>query len=450
MNLKWTLGLAALSLAMQANAQTAQKQTRTQQLFNQKTKPAAATTLAQKSTATASRIVAVAMRLYNEDSVSFLLMDTSHISYTGSRGGDLNSEWIKFDTGVNYTNNGSGLEYGYTFSQSFDGNDNIISSIQKEWDGTAFVNSYATANTFDGNNNMLTSTEMDWNLGTSTWDSSYKYTYTYDGNNNVLTELNQSWNGTTLEDDYRATNTYNTNNMLTLSVDEVWNGTAWENNSRTTITYDMNNVMLTSLRETWNGTAWENSYLQTNTVTGGNIVSSLDQYWNGSWQNMNNTLYTYDGNGNNLTEIAQSWSGSFVNQRKVTRTYNTYNQVLTEQDSTWDGTAWGNIDYDSWGSYYYETYNTASVGNTSAAVTDLKVYPVPAGNLLNVSFANDEATDVTVSVIDMNGRQLKSFSEKGARHFKRTIDTHSFPAGTYFVKINANGKVSYQQFSVVR
>ncbi|HLK29359.1 MAG TPA: T9SS type A sorting domain-containing protein [Puia sp.] len=67
----------------------------------------------------------------------------------------------------------------------------------------------------------------------------------------------------------------------------------------------------------------------------------------------------------------------------------------------------------------------------------VKVFPVPAKNILNVQINSPSADNAAISIYDANGRQiLKSNNslQPGQNNF--TFNVSGFASGIYFMKIN--------------
>ncbi|HXB41092.1 MAG TPA: DUF4465 domain-containing protein [Bacteroidia bacterium] len=72
----------------------------------------------------------------------------------------------------------------------------------------------------------------------------------------------------------------------------------------------------------------------------------------------------------------------------------------------------------------------------------LNIFPNPAANETEISFITDASVYVSMKVTDVTGREMASqnmSSFTGQNKFK--IDVSQFPAGVYYVTLNANGKM---------
>ena len=98
--------------------------------------------------------------------------------------------------------------------------------------------------------------------------------------------------------------------------------------------------------------------------------------------------------------------------------------------------------------YYYELY-TADVNNISTLPANVKLYPVPANNIMNLAVQWENAADFTVSITDINGRTVKSWSEKATPNYNRQIPVNDMPAGNYLITISNGSQTTTKQFSVI-
>jgi hypothetical protein len=448
-------------------------------------------TVAGKSTATESRPIAAANYLFTSG-VSYEFDDTTLISYSGERGCDSFLTNIKYDQYISRKMVSNVLTNVQKSNITYDGNDNGLTQLDQTWNAglSTWVNSLNVIFTYDGDNNLLTYITQNWNSGTSSWDNSSKYTYTYDGDNNMLTEVRQYWDGGTMswlnaekqlysydvnnnelahiqqywnsgttswDNSTRTTNTYNVDNDRTLMLRQGWNSgtSSWDNSYQDIYTYDGNHHMLTDINQDFILAVWQNDEKYTFAYSGNDMTSVTEQNWNigtSSWDNSGKMVFAYDGNHNRLSEIEQPWNAgtnSFENDKRSQYTYNGYNQPTALWTDKWNSGIWEVTTTDKKQYIYYEEYTVASVANTTAA-NNFKVYPVPAQNVVTIEKTWAQPQDFTVSVIDLQGRLVRNYSEKAVTNYSRNIDVNQLPAGNYVLKLSTkNGKAAYQQFTVM-
>ncbi|WP_250433529.1 FG-GAP-like repeat-containing protein [Hanstruepera flava] len=85
-----------------------------------------------------------------------------------------------------------------------------------------------------------------------------------------------------------------------------------------------------------------------------------------------------------------------------------------------------------------EGENTLSTPDST--ISDLIIYPNPAGNTLNIKSTND-ISDKIATVFDINGKRVLN-----KRLTNQTVDVSSLQSGLYFLRIESNGKVLNRKF----
>jgi hypothetical protein len=96
--------------------------------------------------------------------------------------------------------------------------------------------------------------------------------------------------------------------------------------------------------------------------------------------------------------------------------------------------------------------NTGSIvtGISKTELSDytLLVYPNPAQNNLTVDLKLNSTKDVKVSLTDITGRELTSFSQLNVSVLNHQFDVSQYAKGIYFVKISANGEMVTKKVTV--
>ncbi len=481
------LVLAGILLSATVNAQ--QAQTLAPAMNSNHVISASAHTNA-KSTALQSRVIGAALLNYS-NGFSYTLEDTTFLTYSNDRGHDSALQEIKFDVLVSQNVVANVPVNNYKYTQTFDGDDNVLTNLQQNWNtGTnTWDNANNTVYTYDGNDNMLTSVSQNWNSGTNTWENYRKEIYTYDGDNNMLTHVIQYWDNVFLTwvNSTQYIYNYNVNNQRTMEVYQNWNNTllTWVNSTKSTMVYDANDDMTTSLFQTWDNvgltwvnnsqhlytydanhhmltdvsqyvsmSVWVNSSKYTYAYTGNDATTVVYQNWNNmmmTWDNNSRSLRTFDADHNMISQVNQDWNTmttAFDNVNRTQYTYNSFNQPTSMWSDQWNAGIWQVQTSDYKQNLYYETYGTNSVANT-AAVADFNLYPVPAQNFVRIEKTFTTPQSFTVSITDLQGRLVRTYSEKATTNYSRNIDVNQLSSGNYVIKIaTANGKASYQQFTV--
>jgi hypothetical protein len=81
-----------------------------------------------------------------------------------------------------------------------------------------------------------------------------QYLYTYDAHNNLLSELDQNWDGVAWVNSNRYIYTYNANNKQTSELDQEWDGSTWLNNLSDITSFDANGFVKAESHKDWSYT----------------------------------------------------------------------------------------------------------------------------------------------------------------------------------------------------
>ncbi len=84
-----------------------------------------------------------------------------------------------------------------------------------------------------------------------------------------------------------------------------------------------------------------------------------------------------------------------------------------------------------------------SVGvNEVSSIAGLQIYPNPVSNYLNISYSLMENARVAAELVAMDGKLVKSFdaTELTTGNHTAKFDVQDIPAGSYLLRVNANGK----------
>ena len=87
------------------------------------------------------------------------------------------------------------------------------------------------------------------------------------------------------------------------------------------------------------------------------------------------------------------------------------------------------------------TLTTVSIQETNAAVLDVKVYPNPTSDLLNIQINHSTIDQVLVTIIDLQGKEVYN-GKYAAISNVIGINTAAYATGTYMLTLkNLNNKV---------
>ncbi|HPB24549.1 MAG TPA: T9SS type A sorting domain-containing protein [Bacteroidales bacterium] len=130
---------------------------------------------------------------------------------------------------------------------------------------------------------MLTRLEKQWQTGA--WTDVLRVTNTYDVNNNILTSTQEVSQGGALVNNQKMTYTYDVNGNPVTSLMEQWQGSAWGNLIRHTYAYDVNNNLISDVGDLWQSGAWITIQRLTYTFDsyGNSITGKYERFTNGNW-----------------------------------------------------------------------------------------------------------------------------------------------------------------------
>ena len=367
---------------------------------------------------------------------SYVVNDSLTYAYTGTWGsygspmayGAAPRAGLKFATGVEYLDGGSGFAPAFKATNSFDANRNITVQLVQQWNNITaiFDNTYQSLFTYDANNNNLTNIFQTWDTGV--WTNNGKNTYTYSGHL-VLSDLAQSWNTATA---------------------------TWDNSSLSTFHYNASNNQDTASYQTWNSSSstWENSsrdYYIYN--ADGNLIEDNTQFWNVSgWVDAGKIVYSNFTGSNPLTSVTFQWDGSqFIKSDSAANTYNTYGQLTDSRTQTWDtvASAWSVSDNDADLRLYYEEYTTVVQNVVNAGGTS-RVYPVPAANSLSVEVNWDLPQAFIISLYNAQGMVLRQVQVPAMARYKDDLQISDLPVGNYLLKIDGARGHLEQKVVIIR
>jgi hypothetical protein len=396
----------------------------------------------------ASRLVGIAH--YTNNGAVFIPSDSSFLTYSGVRGGDL-THTLKFDneTTLLYTPVDSAYSNEYNYLQSFDANNNLISSTTQYWEGSAWLNSTKTLYFYNpANNDLVTKVFQTW--GGSNWVNVSNDSFTYNAANQLFSDQYQSWNGVIFTPVSEKVYYYDASSNQTQEVDERYNSSlgSFVYSSEYTYAYSTGNQLISKTYSVYDGSSTfvpVNQYINTYDSTG-DLTNQLYQTYNTSTgAYVPDTLRTYSNFTNHLPmlENDQVWdtagTGFYNNARQYTYTYNSNNQLTSSVGESWNIA--GFYEYangDPMNNYYYQSYDstTSVVKNVVLNGGNANIYPVPATNTLHVDINWTMAQTATIAIYDMQGRMLNNVAVPFGTQYSSTLSVADLANGIYVLNIS--------------
>lgn len=327
----------------------------------------------------------------------------------------------------------SGTDWENAQKESFeyDANNNMLSEIVAFWDGNTWMNGFQIKRTYDVNSNMTSYLHQNWNG--EDWDNYWQYVYTYDVNNNMTSELRQLWAGDHWEDSWQNTFEYDINNNLIHEINYVDNGAELVT-SETKYFYNAGNQLVTDSVHTW-GNSWQYDLLGTYTYdSNGNLIIWLSQSVNGDiLENLTRSLSTYDAAHNKTTSILQDWKGnSWVNSGFDRHSYNEYNNLTNDAYKYWNSEGSMVMDGDSTAYYYHDVLN--EIRENTRMNSNASVFPNPNNGEFTVA-----CTGIiqSIGIYDVRGK-LIYLNSGSVKQMQKQIHLSDYDKGIFLLKIQTD------------
>ena len=310
------------------------------------------------------------------------------------------------------------------------------------------------------------------------WENESRIAYEYDFNGNVFEMLGQEWNGYGWENSLLVSSTYDVDVLSEVVYQYYLNG-QWVNLLKEV--YNFEGDVWTVLEWEWNGNTWTSSVLNTYTRDNNTIVHVVQYMEGGAWQNDEKYTYTLDFDENVTEILMQDWADpQWVNSEKTSYIYE--GGVYTDQYvQEWDGGNWVDeyhykFEYDEMGNakhgecygfggydwapadgdidiaYNYNAEKKSFYGsvvdmvyvdltsvNENAQTSNVKVYPVPAENEIQIQAEGFQKAEI--------------YSVTGQKMLESTMDkmnVSSLSQGVYLLKVYDQSGNSETQRIVVK
>jgi len=79
----------------------------------------------------------------------------------------------------------------------------------------------------------------------------------------------------------------------------------------------------------------------------------------------------------------------------------------------------------------------------------INVYPNPANGMVNIAVSNPDFSALTISVVDLQGKQVYSSVEKGiTAGYNKQIDLNGFAKGIYYIKLSSDASMAIKKLII--
>jgi hypothetical protein len=387
------------------------------------------------------------------------------MTYIYSGGRSIDSAWgILQASDTTYTwltRNGNILPLSNLKKQAWNINSQLQTDTTWYWDSTANNYFYKYYNNFSYYSNGLPYMQLTyaWDTSLHLWTGLNKYLKSYDNSGRQVLQVTESWSNNQWDTVSVSSLAYDNNGHTISYLNYNWplsHNTTY--GIRGQYSYDSLGRRDTLVLDQWinNRSIWVHSsrslfYYD----AAGDINLEYIQRWDtAGWHPVLKLQNTYDANHSLTASLEQTVdsTGSWINSQLYQATFDSYNMVTSSVQLYWDVSAGGiwtpAPDYRLY-HYYYELYTPSGIAEIQAA-GDIRVYPVPAADMLSLDIKWNEAQASTAIIYDMSGRMMSEYQLPNTASYHGYIPVSSLAAGVYTIQIKgATGSVT-RHFNVMR
>jgi hypothetical protein len=406
---------------------------------------------------TRERLIAVCEYTVGTDSIVFTPFDSTTYCYSGTR--SIDTSWSTaqaYDTSVLFVYAHSGYRPSQKYVNTWATPNWPQTDTVWDWDTVANRYQYKSFSVDSFNANNLPVQSKTWTYDTTgAWTYSTNEIKIYTAGNLPSEYIYQNSTGNTT---FFDSVTYNSANQVVSLLERsvpVPFGSLFQINS-----YDSLGRMDTMVAQMvmYDSVNFTNMFRNIYTYdTNNNLSLQIEQGWRDSvWATNGRISYSYDAHHNRIGYIQPSLdtSGHWVNFWQYTATFDTFNMITSSVQLRWDTSGtWVPMQGCQINHYYYETYSLPIDTTGIATITasgDVRIYPVPAADMLSVDIHWTEAQQAIISVYDMNGRKCGEWPTACATSWHGYIPIASLPAGAYTMLISGPSGSIRRAFNIVR
>jgi hypothetical protein len=406
----------------------------------------------------------VAMSQYTAHNGAFIPYDSTTYIYSGSRAVD--SIWTypvqAFDSSFTWYNESTGGVYIYQKQVQTWRNNILLSDTLFDFDTATSMYKYVNYLRYSYYPGGLSAgyITFGWDSAQQKWDSAQQTIRVYDSVGNPTLEVNLSLINNVWDTSSEFILTYNSANLITSDPLIAWSGHQ-KNGGEGIFSYNSLGQMDTSIEYYLShDSIWGLAYMEIDSYDVSGYLSS-DFFWNWSdsvgWYAPARYTYSYDANHNLtsiLEQIPDTARGIWVNYWHNLRSYDSYNMITSYERDNWDTATSTWIPMDEHINYYYQLYTpdtTIATGiATTSAQAELRIYPVPAADMLSLDVKWQEPQPATATIYDASGRKYTEWQLPDALSYHGYVPVSAIPAGTYILQIKGScGSIS-RSFDVMR
>lgn len=316
---------------------------------------------------------------------------------------------------------------------------------------------------YDANNFLIRADQqMDLGAGLMTYG---KITYTNNSVGLPLTETTEQFNfsTSTMENHRKMTYIYNLSNQeeLQTEIRADWKNNQWMDMLKTS--YTRNSKLLPTIemeQEYLTPTTLQNinRYEYTYDGTDSYVMENLYKYWDNnaaSWVESQKFNYTYSATNKVVTKVGQQmFQNVWKDNDRTTNTYNAVDNITKELTESYLGTSWVNQ------AQTLHSYSPTDVEDGAIKVNNFELsdnFPNPFNPTTTINYELSDAGFITLKVFDILGNEVaqlvneyKSAGKYQTSFYAKNISSQQLSSGTYFYRLQTDGKFITKKMILLR
>jgi hypothetical protein len=365
------------------------------------------------------------------------------------------------DTILNWNDSAQVYFYGWYDTITYNSIGLPLTIVAWRWDTTLnmWVNYWIHESAYDASGRRLEYVQLLWDTAAQTWDTSSVIYWTYDAAGQISSEYEISTprigNGSAFLYSYDSIGRVDSTTILSAADSLIWVAVGME-----TYTYDSLSRLTALYQLIPDSNGWQNHQRRLYIYnSSSDMVVMLNQVLEPSgWTNWIRQLHSYDAYHHDTLDITQDTSaGQWINSSRYQAAYDSYGLITWSATTAWDtagGGSWvPNLEGDMY-FYYYQLYTPDTTITTGIATVeaqaDLRIYPVPATDMLSLDVRWQEAQAATATIYDATGRKYNEWPLPNTLSYHGYVPLSMVAPGTYILEIKGScGSIS-RSFDVMR
>ncbi len=409
------------------------------------------------------RLEAASTHVFDKNLGKKVLSDSiKYIYNTTAKPIDLNIiDTIGYDTAVSYDNkNGTIVKYR-EHVRTYYPNGNLHTDTRYTDQNPTNIWQRTSVDSFYYNSNGHISKFVDNNFGNTNGpyvvEPYREWIFQTDANGNIILEDTYQWTGTgtNMEPSFKNVYRYNANGDRTLDSMLTYHNNSWRPLMELNTIYNAQGRKIEEVDSTLFPYSEFNArkyyYYNAQGLPAGDSIQSYIQGKPLIEQRTNE--YFYNTQGQLIADTLRRFAAGSGTSQLIYISGKTYKYnaqgLLTERTQyvvNYPSGITNDISY-----YFYYQLTPNSIGGIRAIDTNLYIHPVPANNVLNITWENPRVVAVHGRIINLYGQTVYQWQGQ-AQHFGYTdkIDVSNLAAGQYFVEMHTAIGLVTKRFVIIR